>query len=164
MKTTEHDFGKGGFRIVKSNPIFLPPDRKGQTDSEEHPRSPIGAKDGPVIHHEEFWSSSSLPVNACIPINATGQTISPVKDPYNVGDIITVFPTGLVGTDITFQWFVQGALRGTSSTLVYTLTSADFPDPTPGSISSFNIDLIMRNPCTPDFFQVSVDYNGQQDP
>ncbi len=122
-------------------------------------------KVGSVRRESGSSGGLGLAPTGCIPVTATGQQIAPKRNPYHVGDDITVRPENLSGSpSIAFQWFVQGALRGTSEVLHYTLTSADFPDPTPGSTSTFVINLIMTNECSSGQFQLSVNYQGQQDP
>lgn len=65
----------------------------------------------------------------CIPpsFDGGGWNIDPLKDPYEVGDVIDISlispPTGT--TPITYEWFVNGFVRGTSETFSYTVSAED---------------------------------------
>lgn len=110
--------------------------------------------DLPEVHKEDYAAQLApeepTPPPICIPVafGGGGFLVIPLKDPYEIGDLITISltspPTGTA--PINYQWLINGSPRDTAETFLYTVLKADVQG-TVGDIGFIEISLVLTNPC-----------------
>lgn len=101
----------------------------------------------------------------CIPVAVSSISVSPVKDPYDVGDEITCTAFGVSGTTpISYEWFLNGVSVSTSETFVHTLVEADVTNKDPSGLGITKIYVVLTNDCGTDSTDPDAAINVQGDP
>lgn len=118
-------------------------------------------KKHPTVEPEDITRIVSLSdASVCAPVEISGIEVTPVEDPYDVGDTITLnaFPTGT--SPFLYRWLINGVVMSEEATYVHTLVEGDVVLKDPSGLGVTEISLFVSNPCGMDSTIRTINVQG----
>ncbi len=105
------------------------------------------------------------PPPVCIPVEVISVDCSPADNPLTLGTSYTFSAFGVSGTTPYFyQWYLNGALVGTSATFVHTLVDADVVNKDGSGLGQTFVYVVVSNPCGLDSTDTLAAFPAQGNP
>lgn len=129
------------------------------------PRNPVTSERTGVTPPGAAGNVPIPPPPVCVPVDVLNVLVAPADNPLALGTSYTFSADGVTGTTPYFyQWYLNGALVGTSATFVHTLVDGDVVDKDAFGLGKIFIYVVVSNPCGIDSTSTSASYAAQGDP
>lgn len=129
--------------------VLRPQGVDGDDDRQEW-RSMSVPTEEPVMHQEEL---KAAPVVAptpppCIPVLVFAILRDPIKDIYDLADVVTFTGDAVSGTlPITYEWYINGVMVSTDEAFEYTVADGDIEGKDETGLGHIDVKLIVKNAC-----------------